>query len=135
MIESNKSYSRIPIESNESYVRIYSSLKYHHEMSGTLTWDPFTQELCVNFMDLTISYDPSTSALVFTVYEKKENFYLYLPPRSCHAPGIIYGTILGTLFRYRKICTRIEDFYLQTEKFFHRLVNHPNFNYFSPKPL
>ena len=90
---------------------------------GILTWDPFTQELSVNFMDLTISYDPSTSALVFTVYEKKENFYLYLPPRSCHAPGIIYGTILGTLFRYRKICSRIEDFYLQTEKFFHRLVN------------
>jgi len=90
---------------------------------GILTWDPFTQELCLNFMDLTISYDPSTSALVFTVYQKKENFYLYLPTRSCHAPGIIYGTILGILFRYKKICTRIEDFYLQTEKFFHSLVN------------
>ena len=80
-------------------------------------------------MDLTISYDPSTSALVFTVYEKKENFYLYLPPRSCHAPGTIYGTILGIFFRYKKICTCIEDFYLQTEEFFHHFFNqghHPS---------
>ena len=106
---------------------------------GILTWDPFTQELCLNFMDLTISYDPSTSALVFTVYQKKENFYLYLPTRSCHAPGIIYGTILGTLFRYKKSAPVSKTFIRKPKSFFTvwltKAINHPNFNYYLPRPL
>jgi len=49
---------------------------------GILTWDPFTQETQVNFMDVTISYDPSTIALVTTtvyVRRKRASIYIYHP--------------------------------------------------------
>ena len=47
---------------------------------GILTWDPFHQELTVNFMDLTIFYDPVTKRTAIKVYEKPENLYLIIPP-------------------------------------------------------
>ena len=89
---------------------------------GILTWDPFTQETTVNFMDLTIFYDTSSERTETKVYEKPENLYLIIPPRSAHAPGVLKGSIIGTLYRYKRICSRIKDFYNQTEKYFHRII-------------
>ena len=98
--------------------------KFQADMNdyGILTWDPFTQETTVNFMDLTIFYDTSSERTETKVYEKPENLYLIIPPRSAHAPGVLKGSIIGTLYRYKRICSRIKDFYNQTEKYFHRII-------------
>ena len=69
-------------------------------------------------MDLIISYDPSTSALVFTVELLSIST---TPVMSCPWYYLWYDS--RNPFSIQKICTRIEDFYSQTEKFFHRLVN------------
>ena len=79
---------------------------------GILKWDPFIQESTANFLDLTIFYDPSTKRNANKVYEKPENLYLIIPPRSTHSPGILDGTIIGTLYQYKRICSCIEDFYM-----------------------
>ena len=90
---------------------------------GILKWDPFHQEITVNFMDLTIFYDYVTKRTEIKVYEKPENLYLIIPPRSAHAPGVLKGSIVGTLYRYKRICSRIDDFYDQTQKYFYRIVS------------
>ena len=90
---------------------------------GILKWDPFHQEITVNFMDLTIFYDYVTKRTEIKVYEKPENLYLIIPPRSAHAPGVLKGSIVGTLYRYKRICSRIDDFYDQTRKYFYRIVS------------
>ena len=65
---------------------------------GILTWDPFHKIITVNFMDLTIFYDPVTKRTATKVYKKPENLYLIIPPRSTHAPGVLKGSIVGTLY-------------------------------------
>ena len=74
-------------------------------------------------MDLTIFYDPVTKRTAIKVYEKPENLYLIIPPSSAHATGILKGSIVGTLYWYKRICSRINDFYEQTEKYFYRIIS------------
>ena len=90
---------------------------------GILKWDPFHQEITVNFMDLTIFYDHVTKRTEIKVYEKPENLYLIFLPRSSYAPCVLIGSIVGTLYRYKRICSRIDDFYDQTRKYFYRIIS------------
>ena len=84
-----------------------------------LTWiisDPATT---VNFMDLTISLRGDKIHL--TLYEKPSNLHLYIPPHSCHPPGLLAGVVHGMIFRIYSLCSDDQDKRDRTKVFFHHL--------------
>jgi hypothetical protein len=83
-----------------------------------LEWEFSEQSTSVNFMDLTITI--KDRRLHTTVFAKKENLYLYLPPHSSHPNGCFTGLVLGMVLRFRRLCTdqsdadhKIEEFRMQ----------------------
>jgi hypothetical protein len=70
-------------------------------------------------MDLTISIDAGKCS--FTVFEKKLNLYLYIPPNSAHPPGVITGLIFGNILRIYQLCSDKQDISKRLVVFFRRL--------------
>jgi hypothetical protein len=60
-----------------------------------LTWDFVGPSKSIDFMDLIISIDAGKCS--FTMFEKKLNLYLYIPPNSAHPPGVITGLVFGNI--------------------------------------
>ena len=79
---------------------------------GKLTWEFSNLTEKVNYLDLTISVNPSIAlnncTLSFQLYEKALNLYLYLPPNSAHPPGILKGLIYGMVLRIRRLTSNDE---------------------------
>ncbi len=68
-------------------------------------------EKTVNFLDLLISLDTITGHLVFKLYLKPTNTFSYLLNSSNHPSSIFKNVPKGVLFRVRRICTFLFDFY------------------------
>ncbi len=49
------------------------------------------------FLDLSLKIE--NGQISSTIYEKPMNLYLYIPPHSCHAPGVVKGLIYGIVYR------------------------------------
>ncbi|KAL3792004.1 hypothetical protein ACHAWO_013918 [Cyclotella atomus] len=71
-------------------------------------------------MDLTIS--TRNTHLHTTIYAKKENFYLYLPPHLSHPKGCFTGLFLGMVLRIRRLCTDKSDVDRKIDEFLHQLL-------------
>jgi hypothetical protein len=91
-----------------------------HLTFGKLTWEVQEPTDKVNFLDLWISFP--NGRLQTSIYEKPMNLYLYLPPKSAHSPGVLQGTVIGTIYRYWRLISERKEFQSQCEKFFHRLI-------------
>ena len=74
----------------------------------------------VIFLDLSITLTRNTIAT--SIYEKPQNLYLYIPPHSCHSPGVIKGLIYGCVNRAKALCTNEEDWMPYVQKTFNRLL-------------
>lgn len=68
-----------------------------------LEWIVSDRSAKVDFLDLTISLN--ATLLSCSLFEKSQNLHLYLPPRSAHPPGVIYGVVSGIVYRARSLCT------------------------------
>lgn len=63
-----------------------------------LQWEVKDFSTAAVFLDLNIHLD--TDGICHTsIYEKSLNLYLYIPPHSCHAPGVTKSVIFGTVHR------------------------------------
>ena len=62
-----------------------------------LTWEFSEQSNVVDFMDMTITINNSNK-IETTLFEKKMNLHLYIPPHSAHPPGLLPGIVYSTLF-------------------------------------
>ena len=62
-----------------------------------LTWEFSEQSNMVDFMDMTITINNSNK-IETTLFEKKMNLRLYIPPHSAHPPGLLPGIVYSTLF-------------------------------------
>lgn len=72
-----------------------------------LIWDFSPRSPSVTYLDLTINLH--CGRLSTCLYEKALNLYLYLPPHSCHPPGVVKSLIVGRIQQIRKLTTRPED--------------------------
>ena len=85
-----------------------------------LVWD-FSQ-LCqsIDFMDLHLTI--KDNRIHTTLYEKPTNLHLYIPPSSCHPPGLLRGIVYGLIFRIYTLCTDRVDKKHRTQLFFLQLL-------------
>ena len=86
-----------------------------------LTWEFSEQSKSIDFMDMTISINNSNK-IETTLFEKRLNLHLYIPPHSAHPPGLLPGIVYGTLFRIFTLCSDEEDKLQRTKVFFKRLI-------------
>ena len=105
-----------PIVDNNNWATFQAAVN-----SGTLDWE-FTPRLKkVVFMDMTIEL--VDGKLETSLYAKPMNLYLYIPPHSCHAPGVLSGLISGNVLRIYQLCSRQKDIDNELRLFMHRILD------------
>ena len=68
-----------------------------------LNWEFSERSNNVIYLDLNISINENK--IKTTIYEKKLNLHLYIPPHSCHLPGITKSLIYGAVNRVKNSYT------------------------------
>ena len=84
-----------------------------------LTWDFSDRCQAIDFMDLHLSI--KDNQIQTTLYEKPTNLHLYIPPASCHPPGLLRGIVFGLVLRIFTLCSDRDDTKFRVEQFFHQL--------------
>ena len=70
----------------------------------------------VDFMDMTITINNS-NMIDTTLFEKRLNLHLYIPPHSADPPGLLPGIVYSTLFRIFTLCSCETDKLQRTKVF------------------
>lgn len=86
-----------------------------------LTWEFSPRSHTVNFMDLVITLD--AGKLSTRLYAKPMALHLYIPPSSCHTPGLTTGLIHGHFHRLFNLCSQEKDIEHEIYLFFNRLLD------------
>ena len=89
--------------------------------SGGLDWTFTKRAKSVEFMDMTIKL--AESKIETTLYEKPMALHLYIPPHSCHAPGVSTSTVMGKVLRIFQLCTHKKDIDEKLVTFFGQLLD------------
>jgi hypothetical protein len=73
---------------------------------GKLKWEftPLTKE--ADFLDLVLRITPR--GIETRLFKKLLNLYLYIPPHSAHAPGILQGLVIGMTERIFRLTSRLD---------------------------
>ena len=58
-----------------------------------------------------------------SLYHKPQSLHLYLPPNSCHAPGVLNGLVCGMVLRIHSLCSRTQDIEDELVSLFRCLVD------------
>ena len=61
--------------------------------------------------------------LITTIYAKPMALYQYIPPNSCHPPGVLTGLIFGQILRIYQLCSLSEAIDKELSLFYRRLLN------------
>ena len=73
----------------------------------------------VDFMDMTITLNNS-NMIDTTLFEKRLNLHLYIPPHSAHPPRLLPGIVYIIQFHIFTLCSCDTDKLLRTKVFFKR---------------
>ncbi len=73
------------------------------------------------FMDMTIRIEGEW--LVTTIYTKPMALYQYIPPNSCHPPGVLTGLVFGQILWIYQLCSLSQDIGKKLSLFYKRLLN------------
>ncbi|KZS06494.1 Uncharacterized protein APZ42_030036 [Daphnia magna] len=76
---------------------------------GKLRWTFSARGHTTDFLDLTLRFDPQSNRIQTRIFEKPQNLYAYLPPHSCHPPGIVKGLIFGEVNRIFRLTSTHSD--------------------------
>jgi hypothetical protein len=71
---------------------------------GKLKWEVSARTRSTNFLDINITINDNGN-IETSLYEKKENYYLYLPATSAHPPGCLKGLIYGMVYRSLRLAS------------------------------
>jgi len=85
-----------------------------------LSWEFTDRSTTAIFMDLTISI--KNGRFSTSIYSKPLSLHLYIPPNSCHAPGIAKALIHGHTLRVLRLCSKQSDINKELRQFYHRLI-------------
>ena len=88
---------------------------------GGLTWIPTRRQRSVDFMDMTIFIE--NRKILTTIYEKPMALHQYIPPHSCHPPGVLTGLVMGQVLRFYQLCSKTEDIETKLLEFFGHLLD------------
>jgi hypothetical protein len=88
-----------PTASSDAFTRFQTKM---NECEGMI-WTFSSLTDTVDFMDVTLSL--CAGRITSSLYEKKLNHHLYIPPHSSHPPGVSNGLISGLVFRIITLCT------------------------------
>ena len=72
-------------------------------------------------MDMTISIE--NGKIEIALYSKPLALYLYIPPHSCHSPGVLTGLICGTDLRIHQLYTKEKDVHREMYLFMRRVLD------------
>ena len=86
-----------------------------------LQWEFSPRSNKVTFMDLNIEI--SNGKLYTSLYAKPLALHLYIPPSSCHTPGIATGLIFGHFYRVFLLCSHEHDIEREIYLFCNRLLD------------
>jgi hypothetical protein len=86
-----------------------------------LSWTFSERSQEVVFMDLRLTI--TGKRIKSSLYAKPMALHLYLPPHSCHAPGVLPGLIFGNVLRIHQLCSDAKDVVKELKLFFHRLLD------------
>lgn len=86
-----------------------------------LQWEFSDRSSDVTFMDLNIHL--RRGFLFTSLYAKPMALHLYIPPTSCHAPGIATGLVFGHFFRIFELCSHQHDIEQEMYLFFKCLLD------------
>jgi hypothetical protein len=79
-----------PATNDETWEQFKAAL---NDDASTLEWIISSPSQVVEFMDMTLSIQHDI--ITTTLYEKPSNYHLYIPPHSCHPPGLPRGMVYG----------------------------------------
>ena len=72
--------------------------------AGGLSWTFSERCRKVVFMDMTLEI--IHGKIDSSLYEKPNALHLFIPPNSCHAPGVVTSHIYGNVLRIFQLCSR-----------------------------
>jgi hypothetical protein len=75
----------------------------------------------VVFMDLQLKIEGKK--IVTYLFAKPMALHLYIPPHSCHAPGILSGIGFGNVLHIHRLCSCATNIVQELKLFFHRLLD------------
>jgi hypothetical protein len=86
-----------------------------------LSWLFSNRSQEVVFMDLRLTI--KGGRIKSSLYAKPMALHLYLPPHSCHAPGVLPGLVFGNVLRIHQLCSDANDVTTELKLFLHRLLD------------
>jgi hypothetical protein len=87
-----------------------------------LKWIFSERQTEVVFLDLRLKIE--AKKVVASLYANSMALHLYIPPHSCHAPGVLPGIVFGNVLQIHQLCSRAADVTQELKIFFHRLLDH-----------
>ena len=88
---------------------------------GKLKWEFTERSREAIFLDLQLNMDKE-GEVTTKIHEKAMNLYLYLPPHSAHAPGVLKGLIFGTIHRIFVLTNNLQNRQDTLQRFHIRLI-------------
>jgi len=107
-----------PIIDEENWKQFQKEVNSFHGLSWE--FDPRSQS--IDYMDMIITIEKDGS-ITTSLYEKEMNLYQYLPPNSCHPPGVLTGLVMGGVLRILQLCSDRDDADGHIFNFYHRLIS------------
>ena len=89
--------------------------------SGGLSWTFLQRSREIIFLDMIVEI--VDDRLETRLYHKPQALHLFLPPNSCHAPGVTYGLICSMVLRIYSLCSRSQDIKNELVDLFRCLVD------------
>ena len=113
-----------PLPTSDPTVDLIRWEQYQSDMNnyGSLSWEFTERTLSIPFLDITISIEHPSLEISFTLFQKQQNLYLYLPAHTAHPPGVLKGLVHGMYYSTKHLNSDPRDIELCCQRFLDRMT-------------